>query len=48
MSDYLREVDEYLVSLGVEDHEALVEVVVLHRRRRVQLGQRVTRLYLHM
>ena len=42
----LGKVCEYLVAGGVEDHEALVEVVVLHGRRRVQLRQRVTRLYL--
>ena len=28
-----------MVALRVEDHEALIEVVVLHRGRRVQLGQ---------
>ena len=41
---HLREVCEDLVSLGVEYHEALVEVVVLHRRGRVELGQARARL----
>ncbi len=36
---YLGQVCQDLVALRVQDHEALVEVVVLHRRRRVQLRQ---------
>ena len=31
---------EDVVPLGAENHDALVEMVVLHRRRRVEEGQR--------
>ena len=41
---YLREVGQDLVALGVEYHEALVEVVVLHRGGGVEARQRRARL----
>ena len=41
---YLREIGQDLVPLGVEYHEALVEVVVLHRRGGVEPRQRRARL----
>lgn len=43
---YLREIRQDLVPLGVEYHEALVKVVVLHRRGGVEPRQRRAGLYL--
>jgi hypothetical protein len=41
---HLGEIAEDLVALGVEDHEALIKVVVLHGGGGVQGGQAVARL----
>jgi len=44
---HLWEVAEDLVALGVEDHKALIKVVVLHGGGGVEGGQAVARLDLH-
>ncbi len=36
---YLRQIGQNCRALGVKDHDALVEVVVLHGRSRVELGK---------
>ena len=41
---HLGEIAEDLVALGVEDHKALIKVVVLHGGGGVQGGQAVARL----
>ena len=43
-SAHLGEIAEDLVALGVEDHKALIKVVVLHGGGGVQGGQAVARL----